>query len=240
MARRGRTACNDSLIFETIESDPNMVRQRACELPSVELEAYLEALASKAPTPGGGSAATVVVALGAALVAMVARITHDNAKYAAKASLANELIVKADAIRAQAVSARSNDEAAFSRVVAASAMPRASEAERAARTAELQQALADAAATPLQAAGLAVSVAELGAGALDLKNPHLLSDLGCAADFAAAGLSACASNVRINHRYLKDRSLIARNERELRRLEGASAPLIERVRAANRRALTTS
>jgi formiminotetrahydrofolate cyclodeaminase len=230
--------CSDSLIFETIESDRNKFRHASCELPSVDLETYLEMLASDAPTPGGGSAATVVVALGAALVAMVARITRDNKKYATKTSFAEDLIAKADAMRAQALDARSGDEAAFDRVVAASALPRANESERGKRTAELQAALAEAAAAPLRAAELAADVAALAARALDLDNPHLMSDLGCAADFAAAGLSACATNVRVNYRYLKDRDLIARGEDKLQRLESATVPLIEQIRATTARALT--
>ncbi|MGD0476464.1 MAG: cyclodeaminase/cyclohydrolase family protein, partial [Candidatus Velthaea sp.] len=48
----------------------------------LDLQAYLNRLASAQPTPGGGSAATIVGALGAALVAMVARITLGNPKHA--------------------------------------------------------------------------------------------------------------------------------------------------------------
>ncbi|MBC5801390.1 MAG: cyclodeaminase/cyclohydrolase family protein [Candidatus Eremiobacteraeota bacterium] len=203
----------------------------------MELETYLETLASSAPTPGGGSAATVVVALGAALVAMVARITRDNQKYAAKTSLADDLIAKADAMRVQMLVARSDDEAAFGRVVAASALPRESQPEGDKRAAAVQAALAEAAAAPLRAARLAADVAALAARALELGNPHLASDLGCAADFAAAGLSACAFNVRVNYRYIHDRELIARGERQLQRFESTTAPLIEQVRVATQRAL---
>jgi len=205
--------------------------------PAVELEAYLDALASSAPTPGGGSAATLVIAFGAALVAMVARITRANSKYAAKASLADELSTEADILRSRALTAREQDETAYRAVVAALALPRASNAEQALRTSELQRSLAAAAEAPLQAAELAAGVAALAARALELENAQLASDLGCAADFAAAGLSACAFNVRVNHRYMKDRAAIEHDEALLTHLERESAPLIASVRAETARAL---
>ena len=205
--------------------------------PGVELESYLDALASRAPTPGGGSAATIVAACGAALVAMVARVTRENPRYAAKASLTDDLIVEADRVRAQSLLARERDERAYARVVAAMALPKANPGEAAARTAAVQAALADAAQAPLEAAELAKLVAILASRALELDNAHLVSDLGCAAEFAAAALAALASNVRANHKYMKDRGAIERDERTLARYEAETAPLLKRVRFEVARAL---
>ncbi|MDQ2908245.1 MAG: cyclodeaminase/cyclohydrolase family protein [Candidatus Eremiobacteraeota bacterium] len=204
----------------------------------MELEAYLEALASNSPTPGGGSAATLVVAFAAALVAMVARIVRANPKYAAKASLAEALIAQADALRRRAAAGRQSDEAAYESVVAALGLPRGTESEQTRRSGELERALTAAAAAPLRAAQLAVEAAVLADRALALGNRQLLSDLGCAADFAGAGLSACAFNVRVNHRYMKDRAAVARDEAKLADCEREAAPLLGRVRAESVRALT--
>ena len=55
------------------------------------IQQYLTDLGSEAPVPGGGSAATIVAACGAALVGMVARICARNPKYAAHAELAREM-----------------------------------------------------------------------------------------------------------------------------------------------------
>lgn len=206
----------------------------------MELETYLDALASSAPTPGGGSAATVVVAFAAALVAMVSRITRANPKHAAKALLADELTAQADAVRLRALAARGEDVRAYGSVIAALALPRGSETERAIRDRELQRALTEAATAPLRAAELAVQAAALAARALTLENRQLASDLGCAADFAAAALSACAFNVRVNHRYMKDRPAIDNDETELARYEHEAAPLIAQVRSATALALATA
>ena len=191
----------------------------------------MEALASAAPTPGGGSAATIVGALGAALVSMVARITSENPAYAAHVAEARSIVADADALRAALTRARATDEEAYGAVVAAMALPKATPEEKAARTERLQAArterlqaaLARAAAAPLQVAELALGVVRLAQRADALGNRHLASDVACAAIFGRAALAARAQNVRINHAFLKDPGLIAAQESALHALELAAA-----------------
>jgi len=195
----------------------------AAEYPSVDtLDGYLEALASGSPTPGGGSAATIVAALGSALVAMVARITAQNPAHADRSAEANALAIEADALRLGLLQARRRDELAYARVVEAMALPKNTPAEKSLRTEQLQAALAGAAAEPLRAAELALDVLSLTRRAEALDNRHLESDVTCARAFARAALTASAANVRINHAYLKDTALVEVQERRLRSLEGAA------------------
>lgn len=178
---------------------------------------YLTQLASPSPTPGGGSAATIVAAMGAALVAMAARITAANPKYAAKHTLAQRIAARADALRAELLTARSRDEAAFAAVLASRGDAR-------------QLALQRAAAEPLRSARLALEVEQVASQALELENPHLASDLGCATEFAAAALAACAYNVRVNHRSMHDAQAVTAQTAEMERYERESATLLQRVR----------
>lgn len=198
------------------------------------LSEYLSQLASEWPTPGGGSAATVVGAAGAALVAMVARISSTNAKYTVYHPLCRELVTRADELREEFLRARERDEAAFDRVVAATAMPKATDAEKSSRRDALEIALAHAAAEPLLAAELALETLRLAARAAEIPNKNLTSDIGCAAEFAAASLAASAYNVRINHRFMKDLDAIEAQAHVLERYERESATLL----AAVRRSLT--
>jgi formiminotetrahydrofolate cyclodeaminase len=179
------------------------------------LEDYLDALASAAPTPGGGSAATIVGAMGAALVAMVARITFANPKFAQHAAHAEKLIGAADAMRVAFLDAREHDERAYAGVVAAMALPRASDGEKAERATRLQSALAEAASAPLAATTLAISVLTQAIHAKSLENRNLESDVACAAFFARAAFEASAANVRVNHVYMKNAELVAAQERTL-------------------------
>ncbi len=194
------------------------------------LSEYLAQLASEWPTPGGGSAATLVAAAGASLVAMVARICSANPKYAAHKDLALELVGQADSLREEFLRARERDEAAFDRVVAATAMPKATESEKSARRAALDLALAHAAAEPLSAAQNALEVLRLAESALDLNNNNLVSDIGCAAEFAAAALASCAYNVRINHKFMRDSAAIEAQQHALERYERDAHALLTKVR----------
>ncbi len=194
------------------------------------LNGYLAELASERPTPGGGSAATISAALGAALVAMVARITLGNPRRAERHDLAQALIAEADELRGRLETARVADEAAYGAVVAAGALPKATPEEKAARTERLQTALASAAQAPLETAQLALNVLWLADRGLGLDNAHLASDLGCAAEFAAAGLYAAAYNVRANHAYLRDEQTLTTQAERLRELDAEGQIVLDRVR----------
>jgi methenyltetrahydrofolate cyclohydrolase len=185
------------------------------------LNEYLTNLASASPAPGGGSAAMVVGATGCALVSMVARICVSSPKYASKHDLANRLTTQADALRTAFLERKERDERAFDAVVAA-------RGDRAA----MEAALAGAAAVPLEGAQAALAALRLAADALALGNANLVSDLGCAAEFAYAALLACAYNVRINHKFMKDEGTISSQASELERLEREALPLLTTVRSA--------
>jgi len=229
------------LIFETIENGHRHFRRlpisirlrpndageggavaRPVSVAVLDLQAYLNRLASAEPTPGGGSAATIVGAFGAALVAMVARITLGSAKHAGVHADAMLLVGDADVLRAQFVAARPADEAAYAAVPQAQALPRATEAERAARSERLQTALAGAAEAPLHAAALAGELLVLCERAAGLRNMHLMSDVECALYFGNAALAASAANVRINHRFLKDAQLVGNQTQRLRAITDAA------------------
>jgi methenyltetrahydrofolate cyclohydrolase len=185
------------------------------------LDEYLSNLASETPAPGGGSAAMIVGATGAALVSMVARICAASPKYAGKHALASQLAGQADWLRGDFLQRKTRDEEAFDAVVAARGDKEA-----------MQRALAGAAAVPLEGALAALDVLRLAHDALELGNANLVSDLGCAAEFGHAALLACAYNVGINHKFMKDESLVASQQKVLRDLEDRAAPLLQSVRSA--------
>jgi len=195
------------------------------------LDEYFERLASDAPVPGGGSAATIVAALAAALVAMVARISAGNPKYAEHAAAARAIAAECDVLRAELTVARERDERAFGDVIAAQRLPKSTAEERVERRDALEGALRRAAEAPLDAAALALRALRLTERVLEIPNPHLASDAGCAAEFATAALAACAYNVRVNHRYMRDESTTAAQARQLAAYENEAQALLARVRA---------
>ncbi|HXP93040.1 MAG TPA: cyclodeaminase/cyclohydrolase family protein [Candidatus Binatia bacterium] len=195
-----------------------------------DIDSYLDALASSAPTPGGGSAAALVGAAGASLVAMVARITLESPRREAYHGAARPIAEEADRLRTALRGAGVRDEAAYAAVTRAQQLPRDTDPERALRAQALETALAHAADEPLAAATLARDVLALCARALALEHRGLASDVGCAAEFALASLRASAYNVRVNHRFMKDQATIARQAARLEELEGEADETIARVR----------
>lgn len=161
---------------------------------------------------------------------MVARISSTNPKYAAYKDLAKELVARGDDLRAEFLLAKDRDEAAFDRVVAATAMPKDTPEEKQMRRDALEIALQHAAAEPLFAAELALETLRLAARILQIPNKNLASDVGCAAEFAAASLAACAYNVRINHKFMKDTFAIEAQVHVLERYERESGALLASIR----------
>lgn len=156
-----------------------------------------------------------------ALVAMVARICARSPKYEAVKGQAEALAARADALREKMLRGKARDEQAFEAVVAA-------KGDRAA----MQSALLEAAAVPLDGAQDALAALNLAAEAGSLQNKHLVSDVGCAAEFAYAALAACAYNVRINHKFMKDAEAIGAQRTQLERCEREGAAQLARVREA--------
>jgi formiminotetrahydrofolate cyclodeaminase len=185
------------------------------------LNEYLTKLASEAPVPGGGSAAMVAGAEGCALVAMVARICAGSPKYEAVRDLAERLIAEADELREKMLGYKASDEAAYDAVVAARGDKDA-----------MQRALHHAADVPLHGAQAALQALRLAAEALELRNANLISDLGCAAEFAHAALMACAYNVEINHKFMKDANVVSAQRHELHRLQREAHALLPAIRNA--------
>lgn len=200
----------------------------------MEFERYLDALASADPTPGGGSAATLVGALGAALCAMVARLTLGAPKHVAVHAAAAAIAAEADDLRRRFLEARPRDEAAFQAVVAAQALPRSTDAEKETRRVQLQRALVGAAEAPLQAAELAAAAFGLAYRTAALGNAHLMSDVDCALQFARAAFAASAANVAVNHHFIKDEVVVAHQSVRLAALATTAQQLDLRTVAAIR------
>lgn len=185
------------------------------------LDEYLQRLASAEPVPGGGSAAAAIGAIAAALVAMVGRIA---------ARPLDDLVARADELRTKLIVAQQRDEEAYAAVVVTQALPKTNEQEREARARALETALQLAAAAPLHTASLALVVLDLVDRLLKIPMGALTSDVACAAEFAHAAITACGYNVRVNHRYMHNETVILTQAAELVRYEGKAARILGRAR----------
>ncbi|MDB5029146.1 MAG: putative formiminotransferase-cyclodeaminase [Candidatus Eremiobacteraeota bacterium] len=167
--------------------------------------------------------------MGAALIAMVARITTASERYAAVRAEAEAIVAQADALRERFGAARPLDEAAYGAVVEASQLPKATDEQKRARTAAMQRALVAAAEAPLVASGLCAEGIALAGRANALGNAHLVSDVECALHFFRAALAAGVANVRINHRFIKDPEVVSAQEERLVAIVTSAYETLERL-----------
>ncbi|GAP59688.1 methenyltetrahydrofolate cyclohydrolase [Arthrobacter sp. Hiyo1] len=172
-------------------------------ISSETIKNYLTRLASREPTPGGGAAAALHAAQGAALVAMVARYTT-GAKYEQHAALVSRIIAAADELVDSALRLAEADELAFQGVIDSYKLPSGTEASNEARSAAIQAALIRAAQTPAQLVKVSGAVVELATELFDVANANVISDVAAAADAARAAASTARVNIDINIVAIKD------------------------------------
>ncbi len=184
---------------------------------------FLDALASSAPTPGGGSAAAYNAAMAAALVAMVANLTIGRKKYAEVESEMVEVLKQADTIRLSMMQAVEADAAAYQKVMEAYKLPKESDAEKTARNEAVQAATLVAAQVPLSVAQTCASLLPLACEVAEKGNANAITDAASALTFANAAMTAALLNVEINLSGLKDEAFIAMAKEEKDKLRKAAA-----------------
>jgi formiminotetrahydrofolate cyclodeaminase len=167
------------------------------------IENFLERLAARVPAPGGGAAAALHAAQGAALVGMVARYSTGE-KYAQHRETVERVIAESDELRATALRLAEDDAAAFTAVTDAYKLPKATDEEASARSAAIAAALIGAGRPPAEVIAVAARVVDLAAELLPIGNPNVVSDVAAATEAARAAATTARVNVEINLGGIKD------------------------------------
>lgn len=182
------------------------------------LRAFSDDLASDAPVPGGGSAAAYAGAMGAALAAMVTRITMKKASTPEQLAFIDEM----DALRGELLRLVDADSAAYAVVASVMKLPRKTDEEKAARAERLQSALIEASRVPLEVAKASRRLLEACERAVATASPVTASDIGVGALMAETALRGAALNVMINLASVRDPERVKALSEELdRTLEGS-------------------
>jgi formiminotetrahydrofolate cyclodeaminase len=175
------------------------------EIKDQPIQQFLDELASKSATPGGGSAAAIMGAQGAALISMVCNLTIGKPKFAEVESEMQALLAQAEDLRAQLTDFIQADVDVFNRVMAAYGLPKETDEDKAARSSTIQAVMKDATIVPLECAKACAKTITLSQIAAEKGNPNVISDAGAAVMAAYGGLKTAALNVYINAASLKDR-----------------------------------
>jgi methenyltetrahydrofolate cyclohydrolase len=164
---------------------------------------WLDELADRTPTPGGGAVAALCAASSAALLEMVANYTTGK-KWVDREEAMKALVAEAGTLRKRAGDLADADTEAFAAVGAAYGLPRGTDEEKAERSAAIQRATLGATEPPVQVGRLAARLVELADGLVEPANPNVLSDVGVAAATARAALSGSVVNITVNAALLRD------------------------------------
>lgn len=167
---------------------------------------WLEALASPAPAPGGGAAAALNAAVGAALIEMACNLTIGRPRYAQQEAGMRAALAEATKLRSRALYLAAADVEAFGAVSEAYKLPKETDEQRQARTEQIQRALVGATEVPLNTAVLAGEVIQLARRIVDGTNVNVLADVAAAAIAARAALEVALINVEANLAAISDPS----------------------------------
>jgi formiminotetrahydrofolate cyclodeaminase len=166
---------------------------------------FLDELASGAPTPGGGSAAAVIGAMGAALLSMVCNVTLGKKGLEAVESDMKAVRDESERLRARLTAMVAADIAAFDGLMAAYRLPKSNDEEKSRRAEAIQANLRAATETPLDCARACAQVVALARRAAEKGFAGVISDAGVGVLAANSALRSAALNVYINAPALKDR-----------------------------------
>ena len=165
---------------------------------------FVKELASDSAAPGGGSASALAGCLGAALTKMVCNLSLDETKFGAVLPEIQAIQTQAADLLAKLTRAVDEDAAAFNEVMAAYKLPKATEDEKTARLALIQQSMKKAALLPLSVAGDCLEVLKLAGRILPIGNANAASDAAVSGLMAYAALQGAIYNVKINLGSIKD------------------------------------
>jgi formiminotetrahydrofolate cyclodeaminase len=170
-------------------------------------EEFVDALASKAPAPGGGGASAFVGALGVALGNMVGSLTIGKKKYADAQDDIVALKARADKLQSELLRLVERDAEVFEPLSKAYGMPSETTKQKAEKARVLESALIDACSAPLEIMERCCEAIDLHADFAAKGARIAISDVGVGVVLCWAALVGAALNVSVNAKSMNDRRL---------------------------------
>lgn len=191
----------------------------------MEITNFLDSLASKEPTPGGGGAAALIGAVGVALGNMTGSLTVGKAKYAAVEEEMIELNKRAEVLRKELYELIKGDAEAFMPVSKAYGIPK----DDPMRDEVMETALVGAARVPLEIMKKSYEALAIIKTYAEKGSVLALSDAGCAASACKSAIESAALNVFINTKAMKNRSIALEMNKQVDNILGKSRCLADEI-----------
>jgi len=200
----------------------------------LSFEDLVAALASEAPTPGGGTAAALAGAMGASLAEMVSALTLSKDKYAASHDAVRPIGEASARARERFLRLAQEDSDAYDAVVAARRLPKGTDEERSARIRAMAESNRLAAEVPMRTAREAAALLGHLPMLAEKGNPNAASDAGAAALLLETAVQAALLNVAINLSGADDPGFAVRLTEESEHVGREASRVREKVLAAVR------
>ena len=184
-----------------------------------------DALASKAPVPGGGGASALCGSLAAALGQMVANLTIGKKKYALVEDEIKELAERMKGIQGQFSALADQDAKVFAPLAKCYSLPSGTEEEKAYKAEVMEARLLDASLVPMEIMEKAWEMLEIMDILADKGSRMAVSDVGVGVQFIRTALLGAVMNVYINTKSMKNREKAEEMNEKAERLikEGTEA-----------------
>jgi glutamate formiminotransferase/formiminotetrahydrofolate cyclodeaminase len=200
------------------------------QLAGMSLANFMDETASESPAPGGGSIAAYVGALGAALGTMVANLSSHKRGWDERWKGFSDFAEQGQRYAQQLLRLVDEDTRAFTRVMAAMALPKATEEDKVARKSAIQEATRAATAVPFKVMETAFASMAVIKQMAEIGQESSVSDAGVGALCARTAVMGAFLNVRINATQLTDRGfaddIVARGARLEQQAQALEATIL--------------
>lgn len=203
------------------------------------LKQYLDALASKSPAPGGGSAAALVGALGVGLISMVANFTIGKEKYQEVEAEMKKIVSSSEDLRQKLMKSVDDDIASYQKVSRVFKLPKENPDDKRKREKAMQEALKEASTIPLEVCKCCYEAITLCPPLAEKGNVNLVSDVGVAVALLEAAFRSASLNVDINLNGIKDQEFIIEMREMLDPLEEEISVIKDKVWQKVKRLMTS-
>ncbi len=175
-----------------------LVNESDSKLIHMTLEDFADETASESPAPGGGSVAAYVGSLGAALATMVANLSSHKIGWDDRWEEFSDWAEKGEQNKKELLQLVDADAKAFNQIMAAFALPKSTEEEKASRSKVIQAATKNAIEIPFKVMQTVYAGMEIIKAMAEIGNPSSVSDAGVGALCARSAVMGAFMNVRIN------------------------------------------
>jgi glutamate formiminotransferase/formiminotetrahydrofolate cyclodeaminase len=177
------------------------------KLVDMDLIRFANETASESPAPGGGSISAYVAALGASLGTMVANLSSHKKGWDDQWEVFSKWAEQGQTYKDELLRLVDEDTIAFTKIMDAFSLPKASEEEKALRTKAIQEATVYATEIPLQTMKAANQCFPLLKEMVVIGNPNSVSDAAVGALCIRTAMYGAYLNVKINASGLKDKTI---------------------------------